>query len=136
LDPKKSKLPVDMWLTVGKYLLPNSASRELTSYENRSSFVKHYLMDSLAAYGSSFFNTSHKNRALSLREAIKKGSKPDAILINQVFMSRHLNTTPYDLDSILKYQQPFRRELENPEDKNFDSLLCEGYSLVRPMQGI
>ena len=129
LDTKRKTpmLPAVLWLLVGDRLLPNPISRALISDENRSSFVKHHMIESLAAYRPhSFFSAPQKDRTLSLKEAIKKGPNPVATITNQLYMSLRQNT-PYSPSSTLKYQQPF-----NKVDKNFDSLLREGYFLSKP----
>jgi hypothetical protein len=128
LDSKKPQISTDIWLMIGKCLLPNAMyNKSLMSDENRSTFVKHYMLNSLTNKRDSFFS-SHKNRALGLKKAIKESSHPEAILLNQYYMSQRTDT-PYSRNSTLEHQQPF-----NPKDRdpNFNSLLQEGYFLSKP----
>jgi len=124
-----SRIPIEIWNLIGKYILPPSVSdvKTLASEENQSGFVKHYMIDSLSQYSSSYF-VSHGERAESLKTAAKRTSDSSSVLINQCLMAYRENKTPYK-NTPKKYQQPYSKVAKEEILDTLSPILREGFFL-------
>ncbi|MDF2866888.1 MAG: hypothetical protein K0S11_358, partial [Gammaproteobacteria bacterium] len=121
-------LPVEIWHQLGEYLLPPSITFEkfkrLLSDKNKSAIIKHHVTKLIDEYNGTFFRRHpHKNRAISLKQAIiENNSSPVELLYEQYCMGIMPGKTPYKNPSS-KYQQSFTHKVT---DDDFLAILQEG----------
>jgi len=134
------QLPLDIWFLIGEYVLPlfitGGEFQKLMKYENRSSFIKYHVMNSIDHYlnsGLSFFN-GHNERARSLKQAVKENKYPGDILIRQYHMSHYPGLQLYDKIET-RYQKEYVKKVEDElGEGEFDMILRDGYFLSSPNQ--